>query len=780
MKKLCTKLFFCLAVLFSVNAQAGNFWHQVDAGRAPKNIQWQHPEHFLVFTMDEATLKLLMWNLSEDPNEGMIVALPMPDGSFRDFKVWQTPMMPGSLAQKYPDIRTFTGEALDDRMVTAKLDFTCYGFSAMIYDGENTSFIDPYDNYHDGFYMVHYKRDETKPVHQRMECMVKDNDDQEAGGTPMITAGTKLPAMAAKTVNGHTLRTYRLALCANNYYCQAATGLSAPTIAQAFAKMTTTMNRVNGVYNREFAVQMNFIANEDTLIWTQPTGTINGADPFHADNANGANCLGINRTTCQNRIGNTNFDCGHVFTTGGGGISGLGIVCNNTSGQHKARSVTGLPSPVGDGFDIDYVAHEMGHQFGSNHTFNNNADGSCSGNASNNYAYEPGSGSTILAYAGICAADNIQPHSDAYFHASSLVQIQSKLAGSQDVCAAKTTTTNKLVYIDPFSASYKIPYKTPFELIAPTAIDSASDTVISYCWEQWNRGDFGNKLQQTFFRGPIFRSFNPRSYDPIRIFPKLSMVLSGNLVSVTTSGNMGEKAPDTTRFLTFKLTLRNMHTGYGSFLFPDDTIHVDAISTGAANGYSGFKVTSQNVFSISYTGGSAETITWDVAGTDAAPVSCANVKIFMSTDGGNTWPYTVGTFPNNGSAAITVPNPPATSNIVRFKVKGDGNIFFNVNLKNITVTHNPSASSGVAPAAASLSGAVRVFPVPARDLLHISIQYTGTVTAAIYNATGQLVWTGIAGTNTEIAVGTWARGVYHVRFADVTNGQMTAKTIILE
>ncbi len=776
MKKLITRLFLCSVLLWAGNATAGNYWHQIDPAKAPQNLQWQHPERFLVFTMDEVTLKFLMWNLSTDPQEGMIVTLPQPDGSFRDFKVWQTPMMPDVLAAKYPDTKTFTGEAIDNPMVTAKLDFTLYGFSAMIYDGDNTALIDPYDNYHDGFYMVHYRRDEKRNFNERMVCEVKD-DNEHAGGTAMTTAQTGLPKLAQKVSNGYQLCTYRLALSANNYYCRAATGLASPTIAQAFAKMTTTINRVNGVYNREFSVQVNFVANEDTLIWTAQTGTINGNDPFHTNNSNGANCLGINQTTCTNRIGSANYDCGHVFTTGGGGISGVGIVCNSSQ---KARTVTGLSAPVGDAFDIDYVAHEMGHQFGSNHTFNNDVDGSCGGNASQNNAYEPGSGSSILAYAGICSPDNLQARSDAYFHASSLSQIQAKLVGSQEVCAVKTSTGNKLVYLAPFTANYKIPYKTPFELIAPTAVDSVADTLVSYCWEQWNRGDFGKKLQQTYFKGPIFRSYLPKAYDPVRVFPKNSLILAGNLTNVTSNGNMGEKAPDTTRYLTFKLTVRNIFNGYGCFLFPDDTVHIDAISTGATNSFGGFKVTSQGTTGIDYDGGSAQTITWNVVGTDVAPINASNVIIYMSTDGGNTWPYTVGTYPNNGSASITVPNPPANTVIGRFKVKSVGNIFFNVNTKNITIRNNPSLPTGVAAITSLSANDINVYPVPAHDALTISTTIPNKLQVAVYNATGQIMWSGHVNGHANIDVATWARGVYYIRFADAANGESLAKTVVIE
>ena len=671
--------------------QPVNYWHAISSGAPSASLMPFHPSAYLTYRLDEVELRSQMVNLSSDPRQGMIILLPLPDGTFRNFRVWQSSMMPDALAARYPDIKTFTGEAVDDGRITVKLDFTVFGFHAMIFQTGSTAFIDPYDHFHDGYYFAHYKKDEVRAFSERMKCEVVSPDQlQPQFGMEMnLVPQSEGPATdhethhnANRTLNGWNLRTYRLALTADSFYCNAATGLVLPTIAQALSAMTTSMNRINGVYNREFSVQMNFCTNEDLLIFGC-AGHTNGNDPFATIDNNGNACLTQNQTTATAIIGSANFDLGHVFTTGGGGVSSLGVVCNNGS---KAQSCTGSGTPVGDGFDIDYVAHEMGHEFGSNHTFNNNADGSCGGNAVSSCAYEPGSGGTIMDYAGICSPDDLQYHSDPYFSASSMVQIVTKLNGSENACAVITSTGNHVDTLPHFTATYSIPYKTPFELIGPQSLDSTTtDTAKTYDWLQWNLGDFGKRLNQTYVKGPIFRSFNP-VYTTTRVFPNIGMVLSGVLSNAGTEGAEGEKAPDTARYLTFKFVARGIISGYGCFHFPDDTVHLDAVQTPTR---AGFKVTSQGTTGIVYLGGSTQTVTWDVVGTNAAPVNAANVDIYLSTDGGYTWTYTIGTVPNTGSASVVLPNPATSSTTTRIKVKGNGNVFFNVNSNNFTLNNNP-------------------------------------------------------------------------------------------
>jgi len=785
MKKLFSSVLLFAAILVSQSAYSySGVWQQVDNTKVPaRGTQVQHPTKYLVYLLSTDYLKQQLFSVSTDPNNGTVIELPLPDGSFRDFTVWQTPMMPAELAAKYPSIKTFTAEAVGNRTVTAKLDFTDFGFHAMIFDGANTSFIDPFTREDQNYYMVHYKHDEYRPASERMKCLVHSStQDELQQGEQLEMDKNPLPKLEYRTLSGYQLHTYRLALSADTEYCQAVGGT---TVALAFGAMTTSMNRINGVYEREFSITMNFVAKEDTLIWPNSSG-VNGACPFDVNttcnthgniDGNANRCLTTNQCVCDGRIGSANYDIGHVFTTGAGGLSSLGCVCQ--SGQ-KAQSATGGSNPVGDGFDIDYVAHEMGHEYGADHPFNNGQDGSCGGgNAVQDCAYEPGSGSTIMAYAGICDPDDLQYHSDAYFHSVSLQQIYTYAIASTGGgygCAVKTATNNKPAAIGSFTASYDIPYKTPFELIAPTATDSVADTSTTYCWEQWNLGDFGSRLNQTFFSGPIFRSYDP-AVSPTRVFPKVSMVIAGVLSNAGMEGAEGEKAPDTARFLTFKLTVRDIFQGNGCFVIPDDTIHLNAINTGA-----GFKVTSPSGTSTNWTGGSSQTVTWNIVSTNTAPISCSTVDIYLSKDGGNTWPGFIGNFPNTGSASISVPNI-ATSSFVRIKVKGHGNVFFNLNGSNFTITNNsslPTVPLGVQQVNSTVADNITVYPVPANNVLNINTALDKTLQVNIVNTLGQSIWKGQMNKSLSIPVHEWAKGVYFLQMTDAETGQHFVKTVSVE
>ncbi len=753
------KLHIILALLvlvctFKVNAQGP--WQKTNLTDERNEPSIAYLAHYLVYKLDEDALKKELLELSTDPKNGKAIKLPTPDGNIKTFIAWQTPMMPASLAEKFPEIKTFTAVALGDERITAKLDLNTFGFHAMIFNGDNTSLIDPYDKNNTGYYIVHYTRDEMPTARRMPPCLV-------GSGAPNHSSAHKTSrSTAERTSNGTILRTYRLALSANTQYSKAVTGHTNPTTAEVLSEMTKTMNRINGVYERELSVSMSFIANEDQIIWTEATGGPNGNDPFYSINADASSCNGVNQTVCDSRIGNDNYDIGHVFTTGAGGYSQVGVVCLSTE---KAQSSTGQPVPYGDGFDIDYVAHEMGHEFGADHTFNGSTL-NCGGNINLSTAYEPGSGSTIMAYAGICGdtTDNISLHSDAYFHAASLLQIQDFITnGTGSLCPLKTPTNNKPTALSHFTRSYTIPAHTPFELTGPVATDSVSSSAVTYCWEQWNLGDYGQKFTDKYtVYGPLFRSYTPVTFAQ-RVFPRNEMVLAGKTSDAGQKNAMGEKLPDVSRYLTFRMTVRNIYQGKGCFVFPDDSIFINAVNTQTA-----FSVTSQAAQGLIYKGGSTQNITWNVAHTNELPLNTASVDIYMSADGGNTWPYHIGNYINNGSAFVTLPNPDTTITAARIKVKGSDNIFFNVNAADFALEHGDPGDTNIV-----------IKPIPVHSTLRVSTGNKGLIHTSIFNSAGQLIWTGDINGEQDIAADFWARGMYIIRMTDLKN-QRTVKKIVVD
>ncbi|XZF13886.1 reprolysin-like metallopeptidase [Chitinophagaceae bacterium MMS25-I14] len=756
MKKLVT-LFSFLAIAGTSTVKAGvynSIWQQLEGFTVPSSGKHLiQPGHFIPYYANIQALTAEMAGISEDPANAQIFNFPMPDGTFRSFRVWQTPVMEKGLSARYPGMYTFTAEATDNHLVTGKLDITPDGFHAMIQDGVNTVFIDPYSNINDGYYQSYYKSDLPARANP-MTCEVKDDDDNPAG-EPMSMGRTFSSLKYART-NGTQFKKYRLALACTGDYAIAVAGAN-PTKAAVLSKMVTSVNRVNSVYERELAVTMLLISNTDTLI------ALDTADGY--TNGSGSTMLGQNQQIVTARIGSANYDIGHVFSTGGGGIASLGCVCSN---NFKAQGVTGLANPVGDAFDIDYVAHEMGHQYGANHTFNANT-GSCSGNTVQKDAYEPGSGSTIMAYAGICGSgDNLQQHSDPYFHATSLSEITTYITNGVGAnCPTITTSPNTAANtVASFTTSYSIPRLTPFELTAPKATDATADT-ITYCWEEWDLGDYKQSWTGTRVAGPIFRSFLPDTART-RVFPKIAKIIAG------TTSYVGEKLPDTSRSLKFKLTTRDIYQGKGCFNFGTDSITLNVVFTSAA-----FAVTSPSVSGVNLLGGSTQTITWNVSGTDVAPISCANVDIYLSVDGGYTYPYVVATAqPNNGSASVTLPNVTTTTK-ARIKVKGSGNVFFNINKYNFTITHDNTKPWPAGVSNVSLTDDVKIFPVPATDILHITSGKTGNLQVMVINTTGQAVWHGSMNEALDIPVGSWAKGVYYVRLSDESNTTSTVRSVIV-
>ncbi|MCA9919554.1 MAG: hypothetical protein KC445_16455, partial [Anaerolineales bacterium] len=592
-------------------------------------LNWDQLNSLLVNVPDSAAAR----------TSEVILSLPLPDGGYGRFQLYETAVMHPDLAAKFPEIRTYAGLGLDDPTATARLDTTPHGFHAMILSANGRVFIDPLTTASTDLYQSYFASDfiPDLPADFAPDVVVEPEG-----------AAEKPAEMSAVTSSGGTLRTYRLAVAATGEY----TVYHGGTVPLGQAAIVTAINRVNGIYEREVAVTMQLIANNDSVVYTN-----GAADPY--TNNNGFTMLDENQAVLDSVIGTANYDIGHVFSTGGGGVAWRGSVCG---AGIKAQGVTGLTSPIGDPFYVDYVAHEMGHQFAANHTFNSVLGACGGGNRNASTAYEPGSASTIMGYAGICSADNLQSNSDDYFHAISFDEIIAfTTAGNGDNCDVPSATGNTPPTVEA-GASYSIPLNTPFTLTG-SATDPNGAT-LTYNWEQFDIGPAGLASTPSG-DAPIFRSF-PATNSPSRTFPKMS-----DIVNNTTT--IGELLPTYARTMHFRLTVRDNQTPTGGVGLDSTTVTAVA-STGP------FLVTAPNT-AVTWTGNTNQTVTWNVANTTAAPISCANVNIDLSTDGGYTYPYIlVSNTPNDGSQSVLATNVSTSS--ARVRVSCANNIFFDISNAN--------------------------------------------------------------------------------------------------
>ncbi|MEM7380620.1 MAG: reprolysin-like metallopeptidase [Bacteroidota bacterium] len=468
--------------------------------------------------------------------------------------------------------------------------------------------------------------------------------------TPSSVAIMGLGPSPAKLVDDQILRRFRIAVSATGEYTQFHGG----TVADALAAINGTLTRVNEVFERDLGVTLELVATTDQVIYTDPS-----TDPYTG------NLNAQVQSTLTSEIGEANYDVGHLFhrASNNGNAGFIGAVCRD---NQKGSAFAATTAPQGDIFDLDFVAHELGHQFGANHTWSFESEGT-------QVQAEPGSGTTIMGYAGIAGVNNVEPNGDDYFHYFSIQQITDYLGTVS--CAQETALTNSAPVITP-TGDFIIPKSTAFVLTA-NATDPDTGDILTYAWEQIDDGivtaaTFGPNRPN----GANFRSLRP-SGNPSRYFPRLSEVAQGNLTQTNPGlSSAWETVSDVQREMNFALTVRDNAD-------PGGQVSSDFVNISVQNSSGPFRVTSQSGAEV-YAAGSQQQISWDVANTDQLPVNAQFVDIFLSTDGGLSFPIQVAqNAVNDGEHEVQIPGNATTS--ARIMVKASDNIFFAVNSTNFSI-----------------------------------------------------------------------------------------------
>ncbi|MCB9361759.1 MAG: hypothetical protein H6588_10710, partial [Flavobacteriales bacterium] len=642
--------------LFGYGQSNSSLWTKIEASELTSKAKVRRsniPSKANYYQLDLNQLKA---QLQSAPNrEGfagkssLIIEFPTSEGTIEHFRVWDSPIMHPDLAAKFPMIKTYVAQGIEDPTAYMRFSVTQFGLHTMTLSGKrSTSYIDPYTSDLNNY--IVYNRESLGVDTQPFECLTENEDAKLRSIEKDRNMGSTFKADA----DDMKMRKYRLAQTCTAEYGNIFGTTPGSEKAQIQAQMTITINRVNSVYEVDLGITLEFIANNDDCIYFGSTSS----DPWSGEYNN------TTQTFLNNNIGDANYDIGHNFNTSGGGNAGcIGCVC--VDGQ-KGSGMTGRANPTGDAFDIDYVAHEMGHQFGGYHTMN-----TCSRSGSGQTEVEPCSGSSIMGYAGICSV-NVQSNSDAHFNYVNVRDILANVKpGGTSTCSVDTDHANNPPTADAGN-DYIIPKSTAF-VLEGAGSDPDGNGSLTYNWSQNDpaQAPSSSSPQSTWSVGPLYRSILPTT-SPNRYLPKLSDVIAGNLTPTW------EVTPSVGRTMNFSFIVRDNDPLGGQTASDLMKVTVDG-SAGP------FVVTSQNTGGIVLNSGASETVTWNVAGTDAGTVNTPNVDIFLSVDGGYTYPYTLASgVPNNGSANVNIPSGSATTS-ARIMVRGAGNIFYALNSNNFTI-----------------------------------------------------------------------------------------------
>lgn len=621
------------------------------------------PQKYQVFKLDIESFKKRLATLdTKSPystiSSEIVLELPMPNGSLQRFKVSESSMMSLNLADQFPNIKTYDVVGVDDAGARGKLDWTSWGFHGMVRSVSGDFFIDPYTLGDSVHYLSYFTSD-----------FVKDSGvsfDEKSFHTVSNDVKKYLPGIVSRPADvcsNAGLRSYRLAIACTGEYAKAATGLARPTLEQVFSAILTSINRVNGVYESELGIRLVLIDKETSVLFTDPA-----SDPYPGT-PDMWTVYNLSQDVLDQYVGNKQYDIGHTLHNQGGGLASISSVCKR---EEKGRVVTGLKAPKGDPFDIDYLCHEIGHQFGATHTFSVSS-GACNGNIHEGTRMEPGGGVSIMSYSGLCSPNNIAKHSIEYFHSVSRAQIDAYInTDSGSICPILSVIDNQAPVVSTAN-SIRVPKYTAFKL-SGSAIDPDGD-ILNF---QWEEVDEAGTNDWTIGQSPYFRSLVPTS-DPWRSFPSDSAILSGDY-----SSKMGDIVPSRSQILHFKLIARDGKVG--GICESPTTVSVENLGP--------LRMSSFNQSGVFLPRNTKQLITWEVNDIDKEPLNCTFVNLLLSIDGGKTYSSLVNMVPNDGMEEIVLPDFSKTQHACRIKIESSDQTFFDINDANFTITLDSSGYVG--------------------------------------------------------------------------------------
>src|SRR5690554_1198124 len=672
------------------------------------------PETYLLYSFDLKSLLEVVKNAPALSNEASSITLNIPDenGNFEAYWIYDNPAMEPELTKEVPNIRSLKAVSVEHPSNNLSISISdIFGLHAM---GTKTNgtvyYIDNYTN--DLNTIMVYDRTSLELPKNKFNCLTTtDSFDADEN----LTASLNIQPLSMDDKK----RTFRLALACTTEYAAYHVNNAPPNVPKftikqqkniVLAAMNVTVTRINQIFERELNVHLSLIANNKELIFIT-------SDNFSNNSA--YILIMQSQSVIDNVIGSSNYDIGHTFSTGAGGLASLGSLC---SINFKAQGITGASAPVGDPYDVDYVAHEMGHQFGANHTFNN----SCQFNRNDVTAMETGSGSTIMSYAGICPP-NVQAQVNDYFHYISIREMQTFLQTA--LCAQQTTISNSAPFVLALQ-SKTIPYGTPF-ILSTQATDIDGDQ-LTYAFEQTDTQLSTQPPSAGSTTGPNFKTIVPTTSN-YRSFPNEATVLAGTTNPNGIVSDIWERLATTARTYNFVAIVRDNNPLGGRVSYtPETTINVANTGPFVITNPSNNPSVTEPIWHT----GSSKTITWNVAGTTSNNINVSHVNILISTDAGQTYTMLAANTPNDGNETITISTSLENTHNGRVKIEAVNNIFYTVS-KPLTIW-DPSMSS-----ASFEKETPKVFPNPAQDILNItfSSEKNGQTQYAIFDLNGRLVKT---------------------------------------